>query len=72
MAATYMLRKHLREREAMRSPEAEREREIDTRANELAKSDRLNRFPTITPSNAGEADRHFRVRLDHWKRALRT
>ena len=72
MAATYMLRKHLAAREAMKRPEAVREREIDCTAAERAAGDLRQEYPIVTPDNIEAADAYHKQRLAHWRRELRT
>lgn len=70
MAATYMLRKHLRSQELANRPEAVRERAIAHEACKRAGEERCARFPSITPENFEEADRFQKERIEAWKRRL--
>jgi len=70
MAATYMLRKHLAEREAAMRPEACAARAVEIAAANRARADMKARFPKITPDTFGAADQYHKERLRHWRAAL--
>lgn len=70
MAATYMLRKHLAEREAAKRPDACAARAVEIDAAKRAASDRVTRFSTITPETFEAADQYHKQRLRHWRAVL--
>ncbi|RWR30522.1 hypothetical protein D2T29_12690 [Sinirhodobacter populi] len=70
MAATYMLRRHLAEREAAQRPDACAARATEIEAAKRAKADMETRFPKITPATFEAADQYHKERLCHWRAAL--
>ena len=70
MAATYMLRKHLRSQALAKRPDATAEREIRMEACRRGSEDRAAAFPTITADNFDEANDYQTARIDFWKREL--
>lgn len=70
MAATYMLRKHLAEREAAKRPEACAVRAVEIGASNRAKADLETRYPNITAENFEAADQYHKERLRHWRATL--
>lgn len=72
MAATYMLRKHLRSMELAERPEAIAERELSRKAHERALADCKRLYPTLSADNFEEADEYRKERVAHWMDVLRT
>lgn len=70
MAATYMLRKYLAEREAAKRPEACAARAVEIEAARLAREEMMDRFPQITVETFEAADEFHKERLRHWRAAL--
>lgn len=70
MAATYMLRKYLAEREAAKRPEACAARASEIEAAKRAAADRKATFPAITPETFEAADRYQNERLRYWRSTL--
>lgn len=70
MAATYMLRKHLRSQDLANRPEAVAGRAARVAACKRASEERAERFPVITPDNFEDADRYQKERAEHWTRVL--
>lgn len=70
MAATYMLRKHLRSMELAGRPEATRERNAHIEAANRARAELKGQFPLITEANFGAANRYHQERLAFWREQL--
>lgn len=70
MAATYMLRKHLRSMELAERPEAVRECKAHIEANNRARADLKERFPVITETNFDAACKYQQERIAFWREQL--
>ncbi|MCG7625574.1 hypothetical protein [Epibacterium sp. Ofav1-8] len=70
MAATYMLRKHLRSQELKNRPEAIAERAAHIEACKCAAAEREAKFPAITAENFEAANNYQKERIEHWMREL--
>jgi hypothetical protein len=70
MAATYMLRKHLRSLEISRRPENQARRAIEIEAAKRGAADRAKKFPSITEDNFDAANTYQNERIAYWQREL--
>ena len=70
MPANYELRKHLRMREAMNTPEANARRAIEVEAAKLAAAERAGKYPVISAENFAEADMFQNKRREYWIKTL--